>query len=51
MDNAIVFCQIACGQWEQDDGKLQNVVFGLSTEGKVYKFVGSGWKELPMKVV
>lgn len=42
-----VFCQICCGQWEQDDGRLQNVVFALSVEGKVYKFVGSGWKLCP----
>jgi len=47
----IVFCMISCGQWEQEDGRLQNVLFALSTEGKVYKFVGSGWKELPGAVI
>jgi hypothetical protein len=46
----IVFCMICSGQWEKEDGRLQNVLFALSTEGKVYKFVGSGWKELPNEV-
>lgn len=51
-----VFCQIICGQWEQDDQngqgvRLQNILFALSTEGKVYKFIGAGWKELPDSVI
>jgi hypothetical protein len=46
-----VFCMICCGQWEQDDGKLQNALFALSTEGRVYKFVGAGWRELPPSVI
>lgn len=46
-----VFCQLVCGQWEEDSGRLQNIVFGLSTEGKVYKFTGSGWRELPNEVL
>ncbi len=45
------FVQIICGQWEQDDQRLQNVVFGLTAEGRVFKFVGSGWRELPANIV
>lgn len=41
------FCQIIQNQWENNEGHLNSTLFGLSTEGKVYKFVGAGWIELP----
>jgi hypothetical protein len=50
-ETQVIFCQVTCGQWEQEDGRLQNAVFALSTEGKIYKFVGSGWRELPNTIV
>lgn len=46
------FVQIVTGTWEQDDNehgvRLQNILWALAEDGTVWKFVGSGWRQVPM---
>lgn len=38
------FIQIATGQWKGTDGSYNHAVYGLSADGKVYKFfTNEGW--------
>ncbi len=44
MDNTPKFIQIATGQWKGSNGDFNHTVYGLTVEGKVYKFfVNEGW--------
>ncbi len=45
------FCSIIVSQWENPDGRLVSAVYGLSTEGQVYKFAGKGWVKLPHRLI
>jgi hypothetical protein len=38
------FIQIATGQWKGTNGDFNHAVYGLSADGKVYKFFANeGW--------
>ena len=45
------FVQIVSSQWENPKGELQTTIFALTSDGRVFKFIGKGWRELPSNII
>lgn len=44
------FVEIITSQWESNEGRLCSTIFGLTQDGRVYKYIGHAWEELPDNV-